>query len=1388
MNGLLSGPTSWLLDYYLLATALLAVVLVANGLIHQPARRRAIAWSAVSALFALALLCAWPNWAQLHIIPPAAAPPIWTEDLQPLLSAGVQEATLLPTPAMEVPDVEPVVAESAAAPVEIMVVDYGVLSLYLFLAGSSLVVVWLALGAWQVNRLCARAALPPEQLSQLFQQVARGAKTLPGLGVAEGLPVPVAVGLWRPMILLPAALVEQSPPGELRTVLAHELAHVRHRDLWLLAALRTLFVVLWANPLFWLLRRRVRLDQEMLADAAATETSSRHDYAQQLVQLARTTAAVRPPRLASSVGLWESPSQLKRRIALLLDEKFPVWRTCSRRWSTTCAALTVVSALALSLVTLKPANVALAEAQPENRESALAEQTGGQSIGKATVKLIAIGTHGGEKVEWWTAEGKPLESPPFRLEPVDNISPPPNQQLVFSVAGLDDDADVRWETLPESNTATNRVFPLGPDDRAKYYSHEFVVKPDAKTFQLRVGIAAGKWTTVVSGLSSSSGILGKSVVFSDALIDPQGNTLVIVSHNFHESATRVVGVDKNGERHVAQRSGGTSAGPLNQTKWKFPGLLPSDLKTCELQARPYEWVEFKDLPANPDTTASSGDTKQKLMELHARLQKMVKRNTIHGICLDESGQPLAGVQVQVYSRRIHVSEENPVPIHSVKSNEQGEFSFVDVIDVEKKFPEGLPDESFPQRNAEILTIVGTIAGRVPGFGNDFAAKIAQNGKLLFWVMQPAQTLRGRVTDQQGQPVAGAQVKAGVLSTLSGAAGINTATTDANGQYVIADLAAFDAAEESRKLAEAMKANPNLSATSYLQGDSSSPLLVTHPRFAAKRATIERIPGTVEVQLEPGSVIEGEVRLPAGAAEGKSLVGSTVRLQRLMPQPELGERPAAFSYQIESAPVDETGRYRFASLPAGKYDLTADVEGWVTQGVENIEVAAGETTTAPDILLIRGGRVRVQLLDDQTGEPLHFEKPTRGYVNPQHRPQRAAIFFFRNNIVEFTTDGVCEIQLPAGKYAFLVTIPLVEGDNRASVASPFVDGDNMVSVLPDELDEWPTFDVVDGELLEISPRMRMHKQSEMTKTMVTVQAPASAANDKKEEDGVLIPATPPAEEPPKDEKPKEDEPPWSVEGRVSDGEGNPLADVQVRAATGAGTLLGGGKTITDAQGRYKLHFGPGMRMQLSDDAPLGVGVQAASIFAEKPGWFETNLCRQGDLLMSDQTSETIGDGAKSWGHKSLDSVVFPNKPKEVNFTMKPAAVLEGVFEESSRGWSVREQSLYVVGNELPPSSGVLHSATTDRNGNFRIDSLPTNFDWRIGMRVAKTATDLETEPFRIDEPGEYRCRLVLAVNEHDGKQVSTELHIADLERVDDEQPKKPPIDHIFDPRTPAVRRK
>ncbi len=283
-------------------------------------------------------------------------------------------------------------------------------------------------------------------------------------------------------------------------------------------------------------------------------------------------------------------------------------------------------------------------------------------------------------------------------------------------------------------------------------------------------------------------------------------------------------------------------------------------------------------------------------------------------------------------------------------------------------------------------------------------------------------------------------------------------------------------------------------------DPRESLVVKHPNFAAKRATIKQIPGRVDVQLVPGSVIAGKVVFSEVNATAKIPGGSVVRLQRVLPQPKLGQRPGHYQFQTESTRLDRSGHYRFASLPAGKYHLTADVEGWVTQGVENVAVEQGESASAPNIGLTHGGRVRVQLLDDKTEQSMRFEIPTKGYINPQQRPQRAPVFMSRNNIVEFSTDGIGEIQLPAGNYAFLVSIPIEDGD--------------MISGAHTDFKQWPTYDVVDGKRLDISTRMRVQKRSLADGTLTVsgaVSSPHDESAGEKTSENSFVPATTPAEE-------------------------------------------------------------------------------------------------------------------------------------------------------------------------------------------------------------------------------------------------------------------------------------
>jgi beta-lactamase regulating signal transducer with metallopeptidase domain len=79
---------------------------------------------------------------------------------------------------------------------------------------------------------------------------------------------PAVVGLWRPLIILPAALVAGKTAAELRSLLAHELVHIRRGDLWL-ALLQTLAsLVWWFHPLVRLASRLLSREAERCCDEA----------------------------------------------------------------------------------------------------------------------------------------------------------------------------------------------------------------------------------------------------------------------------------------------------------------------------------------------------------------------------------------------------------------------------------------------------------------------------------------------------------------------------------------------------------------------------------------------------------------------------------------------------------------------------------------------------------------------------------------------------------------------------------------------------------------------------------------------------------------------------------------------------------------------------------------------------------------------------------------------------------------------------------------------------------------------------------------------------------------------------------------------------------------
>jgi len=229
-----------------------------------------------------------------------------------------------------------------------------------FFAGSAVTGLWLALGAIEVAWLCRRTTPAPKDLQALLEGIVGSDGRAPRLILSRRVGNAVALGTFWPTILWPAGSTGTAGSDGLRAVLAHEWAHIRNRDLWLLAAIRGLLVLLYAHPLYWCLRHIVRRDQEILADAVAAGGRGL-EYAMDLVKWTRQLADLYPIPVAAALKVWQEPSELSRRIGVLIDEEGGVETEPPRRWRSAVLAVVAMVALGLSLVTLRPGQATEAE-------------------------------------------------------------------------------------------------------------------------------------------------------------------------------------------------------------------------------------------------------------------------------------------------------------------------------------------------------------------------------------------------------------------------------------------------------------------------------------------------------------------------------------------------------------------------------------------------------------------------------------------------------------------------------------------------------------------------------------------------------------------------------------------------------------------------------------------------------------------------------------------------------------------------------------------------------------------------------------------------------------------------------------------------------------------
>jgi len=174
---------------------------------------------------------------------------------------------------------------------------------------------WLAVGFCRLTLYVKRAHRLhplPESVVEMYQLVG----VSPPLYFSSEIGSPVALGFWKPLILVPDSFREM-PREFQKAISCHELWHVRRND-WLFGLLEEVaMVIFWFHPAMWWVSNRIQLSREQVIDRLVLKTTGeRKSYLDALLQIA--LARGRPE--LTFAPLFLTKHHLTQRVSLILTE------------------------------------------------------------------------------------------------------------------------------------------------------------------------------------------------------------------------------------------------------------------------------------------------------------------------------------------------------------------------------------------------------------------------------------------------------------------------------------------------------------------------------------------------------------------------------------------------------------------------------------------------------------------------------------------------------------------------------------------------------------------------------------------------------------------------------------------------------------------------------------------------------------------------------------------------------------------------------------------------------------------------------------------------------------------------------------------------------------
>jgi beta-lactamase regulating signal transducer with metallopeptidase domain/ketosteroid isomerase-like protein len=195
-----------------------------------------------------------------------------------------------------------------------------------WLTGVVALVVALLVRAASTRHIIREARPPGEALLELLARCQHevGLATQVKLKLTRDLSGPAVCRAWRPVILVPEALTDGLPEEKQRTILIHELCHIKRADPWVNLAQTLLQVFYFYNPLVWLANASIRRVREQAVDERVLVClkGQLQCYSHTLIDIA-SALTLRTKLGMGLIGVSESKTRLNERIQLMLHRPTP---------------------------------------------------------------------------------------------------------------------------------------------------------------------------------------------------------------------------------------------------------------------------------------------------------------------------------------------------------------------------------------------------------------------------------------------------------------------------------------------------------------------------------------------------------------------------------------------------------------------------------------------------------------------------------------------------------------------------------------------------------------------------------------------------------------------------------------------------------------------------------------------------------------------------------------------------------------------------------------------------------------------------------------------------------------------------------------------------------